>query len=203
MKKIYISVIAVSLFSCGILRAQEATPSGLLDAVTKGDTKTVRKYLSSDRALATSQPSGQKGSLIFWATILPRDKDGAAIISLLLDCGASPDDGNPLSMASGAGHLLEAKLLLQKHAKVDNYDNNGKTPLMLAAEDGFPKVVKLLLENGANINIKDNEGKTALDWATAPPDNETGKPSRELGKEAKYKEVVKMLRNFHQKNGNT
>jgi hypothetical protein len=179
--------------------AEDQASSGLLDAVLKGDVNKVRSYLSSDSALAFSKPLGQKGTLIFLSATLSSDNNGAAIITILLDCGVSPDDGNPLNMASGMGHLETVELLLRRHANVNNTDSGKKTPLILAAKNGFPNVVKLLLENGADIGYRDLDGKTALEYALEPPDHKTGKPSPSLGKEENYKEVVRLLRNFKAK----
>lgn len=57
------------------------------------------------------------------------------------------------------------KLLLDKGAKVNSMDHDGKTPLMSAAINEAPRVIELLLSKGALINAQDNRGWTALMYA--------------------------------------
>jgi ankyrin repeat protein len=45
--------------------------------------------------------------------------------------------------------------MLERHAKLESKDKNGRTPLSLAATNGHEAVLKLLLEKGAELESKD------------------------------------------------
>jgi ankyrin repeat protein len=56
-------------------------------------------------------------------------------------------------------------LLLEKHATVNQVNNNGWTALIWAANNGHAEVVQRLLQAGADKAVKTKGGKTALDLA--------------------------------------
>jgi ankyrin repeat protein len=57
---------------------------------------------------------------------------------------------------------------VEKGARVDTKDINGRTALMYASSGPFPETVELLLKKGANVNIQGElEGFTALMTAAA------------------------------------
>ena len=59
-------------------------------------------------------------------------------------------------LAAQNGHLEIVRALLEKGAKINQYENSNTyyTALMLAAEKGHLEIVKYLLEKGAKINKK-------------------------------------------------
>ena len=59
------------------------------------------------------------------------------------------------------------QFLLDKGARVDAQDKDGKTALILAATKGYRDMVELLLKRGANPTLSDTGGRTALYWALA------------------------------------
>ena len=61
---------------------------------------------------------------------------------------------------SGNSHTVA--LLLNKGARADTQDNEGKTALMKACTFGNLDTAAILLHNGAHVDTQDNEGKTAL-----------------------------------------
>lgn len=59
---------------------------------------------------------------------------------------------SPLMEACALGHLGVARVLLQHHARVDVFDENGRTALHLAAANGHLELTQLLLKNKAFVN---------------------------------------------------
>lgn len=71
----------------------------------------------------------------------------------------------PLLIACNRGHMELVTTLLGNHARVDVFDNEGRSALHLAAEHGFLQVCDALLTNKAFINSKSRVGRTALHLA--------------------------------------
>uniref|UniRef100_A0A336KKD9 CSON012202 protein n=1 Tax=Culicoides sonorensis TaxID=179676 RepID=A0A336KKD9_CULSO len=71
----------------------------------------------------------------------------------------------PLLIACNRGHMEYVNTLLANHARVDVFDNEGRSALHLAAEHGFLQVCDALLTNKAFINSKSRVGRTALHLA--------------------------------------
>lgn len=90
---------------------------------------------------------------------------------LMLDHGADPNfapsrSTSPLHVA----HFENARILLERGAKVDIRDPDGKTPLMRALRRGEPAKVELLLEWGANVHIQSRSGGLSIsDTSNLPP----------------------------------
>ncbi len=73
----------------------------------------------------------------------------------------------PLHLAASRGHLAAVQFLIDKGARVNAADAEGKTALILAATIGYRDMVELLLKRGANPMLSDKDGRTALYWALA------------------------------------
>ena len=71
----------------------------------------------------------------------------------------------PLLAASSRGHVEIVGSLLECNARVDVFDNEGRSALHLAAECGSMDVIKLLLDENAFVNSKTKLGWTALYFA--------------------------------------
>lgn len=71
----------------------------------------------------------------------------------------------PLLIACNRGHMELVNTLLANHARVDVFDNEGRSALHLAAEHGFLQVCDALLTSKAFINSKSRVGRTALHLA--------------------------------------
>ncbi|XP_024086080.1 serine/threonine-protein phosphatase 6 regulatory ankyrin repeat subunit B isoform X2 [Cimex lectularius] len=71
----------------------------------------------------------------------------------------------PLLIACHHGHMEMVNTLLANHARVDVFDNEGRSALHLAAERGFLEVCDALLTHKAFINSKSRVGRTALHLA--------------------------------------
>jgi len=72
----------------------------------------------------------------------------------------------PLHYAAREGRVEVIKLLLERGAYPNAWDNGDKTPLHYAAERGDVEIVRLLLEKGADLNARDYMGQTPLHEAT-------------------------------------
>ncbi|MFC1833605.1 ankyrin repeat domain-containing protein [Thermodesulfobacteriota bacterium] len=68
----------------------------------------------------------------------------------------------------------EARVLLEKGARVDARDENGCTCLSLAAHRGHAGTVKLFLDRGAKVDLPDESGITALMGAVGSGSVESG-----------------------------
>lgn len=68
----------------------------------------------------------------------------------------------PLHVASGAGSLEAACLLLDRGAAIDARDGYGRTPLMWACVAGYAQLVSLLIARGADAAVTTSEGSTML-----------------------------------------
>uniref|UniRef100_T1H944 Ion transport domain-containing protein n=1 Tax=Rhodnius prolixus TaxID=13249 RepID=T1H944_RHOPR len=71
----------------------------------------------------------------------------------------------PLLIACHYGHMIMVSNLLSNHARVDVFDNEGRSALHLAAERGYLEVCDALLTHKAFINSKSRVGRTALHLA--------------------------------------
>jgi|GEM_PF-5120407 len=71
----------------------------------------------------------------------------------------------PLHLAASRGDLAVVQFLLDKGARVNAADADGKTALILAATKGDREMVELLLKRGADPRWSDKGGRTALYWA--------------------------------------
>lgn len=80
---------------------------------------------------------------------------------------AGPLGRTPLLVATLAGRVNIATLLLASGADVDLADARGTTPLMEAARSGRTGLLDLLLSHGPQLDAQDNLGRTALAIACA------------------------------------
>lgn len=71
----------------------------------------------------------------------------------------------PLLIACHAGHMEMVNTMLINHARVDVFDNEGRSALHLAADRGYLQVCDALLTHKAFINSKSRVGRTALHLA--------------------------------------
>lgn len=97
------------------------------------------------------------------------------IVNALLEAGAdvnaqSSESGGwtPLLLAAQAGNPAIIQTLINKGAKLDTRDENGKGVLHMAVMSGKAEACRAVLEAGADINLKDYNGSTpfqlALKW---------------------------------------
>lgn len=68
--------------------------------------------------------------------------------------------GTVLHAAIGKPEVI--KLLLDKGADIDSFNNSGNTPLIVAANRGEIETIEVLLKHGANINKRKGGDSTAL-----------------------------------------
>ncbi|VDN17895.1 unnamed protein product [Gongylonema pulchrum] len=129
---------------------------------------------------------------------------------------------SPLMEACALGHLGVARILLQHHARVDVFDENGRTALHLAAANGHLELTDLLLKNkafdhGAAVEAITLDNQTALHFAArygqlevaqrllalgANPNarDDKGQTPLHLAAENDYPDVVKLFLKMRQNN---
>lgn len=72
---------------------------------------------------------------------------------------------SPLLEACARGHVGVSRILLQHHARIDVFDDCGRTALHLAAANGHMELTKLLLKYKAFVNSKAKNGEAPLHLA--------------------------------------
>uniref|UniRef100_A0A7E4VBG3 Ion_trans domain-containing protein n=1 Tax=Panagrellus redivivus TaxID=6233 RepID=A0A7E4VBG3_PANRE len=72
---------------------------------------------------------------------------------------------SPLLEACARGHAGVAKILLLHHARIDVFDENGRTALHLAAANGHVELTQVLLQYKAFVNSKAKNGEAPLHLA--------------------------------------
>ncbi|KAG0582540.1 hypothetical protein M758_3G067000 [Ceratodon purpureus] len=101
------------------------------------------------------------------ALITAVDKDGATV----------------LHHATRVANSFAIKAMLRHNADINARDNEGWTPLHIAVQGGRTDLVNLLVARGADPTIRNQDGNTPVDMALS------------YGKEFKFFEVVKLLKN--------
>ncbi|KAG5189702.1 ankyrin repeat-containing domain protein [Tribonema minus] len=110
-----------------------------------------------------------------WSRMTPPLRSGSheAVVSLLLERGASVDGGSVDEMGNGALHYAAARgvvnviaKLLDKGADPGLANCQGTTPLIRAAAFAQSAAIKKLVAAGADVNKADKEGNTVLHVAS-------------------------------------
>ncbi len=94
-------------------------------------------------------------------------KNDAALVKLMLEKGASPNQGALLKDAVLKGNLKIVQILINAGANLNAQDNSGKTPLMWAIEKNKEDIAHQLIQSGANVHQQALSGYTALDFAVS------------------------------------
>uniref|UniRef100_A0A914GWL2 Ion transport domain-containing protein n=1 Tax=Globodera rostochiensis TaxID=31243 RepID=A0A914GWL2_GLORO len=77
----------------------------------------------------------------------------------------SKNGWSPLLEACARGHVGVSRILLQHHARIDVFDDAGRTALHLASANGHIELTKLLLKYKAFVNSKAKNGEAPLHLA--------------------------------------
>jgi ankyrin repeat protein len=78
-----------------------------------------------------------------------------------------------LRKAAFEGQSVKVRSILDKGAKPDTRDPDGRTALMMAAFNGHTETIRLLLDRGAIRDTRDAMGRTALMYGAAGPYSQT------------------------------
>ncbi|KAF1769981.1 hypothetical protein GCK72_001798 [Caenorhabditis remanei] len=92
------------------------------------------------------------------------NKIGAGAVQIVQN-KQSKNGWSPLLEACARGHLGVANILLKHHARIDVFDEMGRTALHLAAFNGHLSIVHLLLQHKAFVNSKSKTGEAPLHLA--------------------------------------
>ncbi|KAK5981003.1 putative Ion channel nompc, partial [Trichostrongylus colubriformis] len=114
---------------------------------------------SSETAMHMAARSGNQAVLLAMV-----NKIGAGTVQIVQN-KQSKSGWSPLLEACARGHTGVAQILLQHHARIDVFDDNGRTALHLAALNGHLQIVHLLLQHKAFVNSKSKTGEAPLHLA--------------------------------------
>ncbi|CAC14420.3 Ion transport domain-containing protein [Caenorhabditis elegans] len=92
------------------------------------------------------------------------NKIGAGAVQIVQN-KQSKNGWSPLLEACARGHSGVANILLKHHARIDVFDEMGRTALHLAAFNGHLSLVHLLLQHKAFVNSKSKTGEAPLHLA--------------------------------------
>jgi hypothetical protein len=139
----------------------------LLDAVGRGDRKTVERLLERGVTVHAKDDLGR--NTLFLAVL---DAGDLELVRWLHARGAAVDERDtggrtPASFAAAAGRLDIVRYLMESGAAVDGRDGQQRTPLFHAALGDHVDVVTFLLDRGADVNVRDQFGDTPLIVACA------------------------------------
>ena len=114
-------------------------------------------------------------------------KHNAALMHLLLEEGAFPDDEGAMQKAVECGNVSIVKALIRAGALVDITENDGVDPLIKAVKSRDQALIQLLLDAGADLDRKRHRDtalqvalrnedisitRYLLDWGADPADTE-------------------------------
>jgi uncharacterized protein len=167
----------LGLFLSVLIVAAEPVDLRLVDAVKKGDHKTIRDLLQNHVDVNSAQPDGST------PLILAAGANDLEAADLLVKAGATVNARNEYGAtavfaACTSDNTAMIKWLLDAKADPNLALLSGETPLMTSVDRGNVDAVRALLEHGANPNVKETQGdQTPLMWAAA----------------GKHAEIVKLL----------
>ncbi|CAD5209581.1 unnamed protein product [Bursaphelenchus xylophilus] len=92
------------------------------------------------------------------------NKIGAGLVQIVQN-KKSKNGWSPLLEACAKGHVGVSRILLLHHARIDVFDDYGRTALHLAASNGHLELCKLLLQYKAFVNSKSKNGEAPLHLA--------------------------------------
>jgi len=131
----------------------EAKAGGILiEAVSEGDPKIIRRLISSGANVNEYRPGD--GTPLVEAARLGDLTTARMLVRRGADVNlAAPGDGNPLIMAAAHRRLEMAQFLVQAGADVNRYVKFDETPLINAARSGDIALVGFLIDRGADPNL--------------------------------------------------
>ena len=211
----------------------------LHEAVMLGNTPRVKKFIAEKQSREALEEEQEGFTPLHYAVYYGR----TVIAQLLIDASVNLEQGdqqgatalhwsiktdydgllntNSSRKASLSARVLPdfdaiTKLLLDKGAKVNATDKQGRSPLHEAARKDRLKAAELLIDRRANINLPDNQGRTPLHDAVlnsktritkvliakgANPDikDKSGKSARQYAREQKQEKILDSLTRFNAK----
>jgi len=144
-------------------RQKVFAPSGLIEAVEKGEVSKIRGFSSNPgfaekdkngrSALVAAGDKGQKTACVELIAVMNERVKNQ--VSRIITNNTQTEIGQGLTAVAVRMSFFNAA------------DPDGMTPLMYAASHGWQDIVQALLEGGADPSPQDTKGRTAIDHAEA------------------------------------
>uniref|UniRef100_A0AC35GCF3 Uncharacterized protein n=1 Tax=Panagrolaimus sp. PS1159 TaxID=55785 RepID=A0AC35GCF3_9BILA len=119
----------------------------------------IQTFTNNETAMHLVARSGNEAVLLAMV-----NKIGAGLVQIVQN-RQSKNGWSPLLEACARGHAGVANILLQHHARIDVFDENGRTALHLAAANGHVELTQMLLQYKAFVNSKAKNGEAPLHLA--------------------------------------
>jgi ankyrin repeat protein len=157
--------------------ASAATPSALVEAIKRDDSKAVEAALRAGAGANSADDTG--ATALMYAALYA----GPGVVRQLLERGADPNHANRFGSTAlmwAVPRVDNVRALLAARANVNAQASNGWTPLTVAVRFGNAAAVKLLLAGGADISASANR-RPALTGALFSPDPSVRRLLRDAG----------------------
>ncbi|VDP35611.1 unnamed protein product [Heligmosomoides polygyrus] len=145
---------------------------------------------SNETAMHMAARSGNQAVLLAMV-----NKIGAGTVQIVQN-KQSKNGWSPLLEACSRGHTGVAQILLQHHARIDVFDDNGRTALHLAALNGHLQIVHLLLQHKAFVNRTSTSIKAFMQMCDFSK-SKTGEAPLHLAAQNGHVRVVNVLVQDH------
>ena len=141
-----------------------AQVKNVFDIARNGSLKEMQEIKMSNPELLNSINENKSSPLIL-ACYRGNTSVALFLMDNVKDINYNSGMGTALMAAVVKGNIELVQALINKNAKLDVTDSQGKTALIYAVQFKNKEIVEILLNNKASKSIVDKEGKTAFEYA--------------------------------------
>ncbi|OYU84593.1 MAG: hypothetical protein CFE24_06025 [Flavobacterium sp. BFFFF2] len=141
-----------------------AQSKSVFDIARTGTLQEIQEIFKTNPALV-NDINEQKSSPLILACYRGNIDVALFLMDHIKDINYNSGMGTALMAAVVKGNIELVKMLIDKKAKLDETDSQGKTALMYAVQFKNTDIISLLLAQHASKSLVDKEGKTAFEYA--------------------------------------